>query len=116
MVCFPTGYGGQITYGVDFTWDRQARVAVYITGSDSDWNIRLLENLKERKDEIESDLGSSLNWETSGTRTTWWRIAIYRPGSVEDDADTLEEIRLWMVENLIKFEQICNPRLAKLAE
>ena len=43
------------------------------------------------------------------------RVAIVRPGSIEDD-DTLEAVRDWMVENLLKFKQVFGPRLAELTK
>ena len=87
---------------------------MYIDDGDGDRNIQLLESLEERKDEIESALGEALDWQRLENRRAC-RIALDRPGSIEDDADTLAEIEGWMVKNLLKFKEVFSPRLAELA-
>ena len=111
---FSAGYGQRITYGANFTGQKQARIEVYIDDGDGDRNIQLLESLEERKDEIESALGEALDWQRLENRRAC-RIALDRPGSIEDDADTLAEIEGWMVKNLLKFKEVFSPRLAELA-
>ena len=41
---------------------------------------------------------------------------VVRPGSIDDDQETLEEIQEWMVERLLKFKEVFAPRLAELVE
>ena len=105
-------YSGRVFYGAHFTGSNQARVEVYIYSSDADWNSRLIENLEISKSEIESDLGP-LNWQRMLKDC---RISLARPGSINDDDATLEEIRGWMVENLLKIKRVFDPRLRKLIE
>ena len=112
---FSTGYGQRITYGANFTGQKQARVEVYIDDGDGDWNIRLLENLEVRREEIESALGETLDWQRLENRRAC-RIALDRPGSIEDDSDTLAEIQDWMVKNLLEFKQVFYPNLAELVD
>ena len=104
-------YSRRVLYSVNFASGKQARVEVYIY-ADSDWNIQLLENLERYKDEIESELGP-LNWQRMPKDC---RISLDRPGSIEDDADTLAEIEDWMVKNLLKFKRVFDPKLAELME
>jgi hypothetical protein len=104
-------YSRRVLYSVNFASGTQARVEVYLY-ADSDWNIWLLENLERYKDEIESELGP-LNWQRMRKEC---RISLDRPGSIEDDADTLAEIKDWMVKNLLKFKRVFDPKLAELIE
>ena len=111
---FSAGYGQRITYGANFTGQKQARVEVYIDDGDGGSNVRLLESLEVHRFEIESALGETLDWQRLENRRAC-RIALDRPGSIEDDADTLAEIQDWMVKNLLNFKGVFGPRLAELA-
>lgn len=113
---FSAGYGQPITYEANLTRQKEARIGVYIDSPDAHWNIQLLENLENHKTEIESDLGNqTLDWQRLENRKAC-RIALSRPGSIDDDADTLAEIRGWMVEYLLKFKAVFGPKLAELAD
>ena len=39
------------------------------------------------------------------------RVAVYRSGSIEDDSETLDEIRTWMIERLLQIKKEFGPRL-----
>ena len=110
---FSAGYGQRITYGANFTGQKQARVEVYIDNGDGDRNIRLLEDLELHREAIESALGETLSWQRLENRRAC-RIALDRSGSIEDDADTLAEIQDWMVRSLLKLKQVFDPKLAEL--
>ena len=108
---FSVGYGQRAQYGANFASEERARVELYISDSDKNWNKKLFDQLEERKDDIQSDLGESLEWDRLGNP----RIAAVRPGSIDDDEETLADIRAWMVERLLKFKQVFGPRLDELA-
>ncbi len=110
---FSAGYGQRVTYGANFTGQRQARIEVYIDDGDSERNIQLLERLEEHRGEIESGVGETLDWQRLESRRAC-RIALDRPGSIEDDAKTLAEIQNWMIDQLLKFKQVFEPRLSEL--
>ena len=112
---FSAGYGQRVTYGANFTGQRQARVEVYIDDGDRKRNIRLLENLESLKAEIESALNETLDWQRLEGRRAC-RIALHRSGSIDDDADTLAEIQEWMIKNLLEFQRVFGPRLAELID
>ena len=113
---FSAGYGQRIAYGANFTLQKEARIEVYINNPDPHRNIQLLENLENYKTEIESALGNqTLDWQRLENRKAC-RIALARPGSIDDDADTLAEIQDWMVEYLLKFKAVFGPKLAELAD
>ena len=98
---FITGHS-RIRYGANFAERNRARVELYIAN-----NRDLFNQLRERKAAIESELGETLEWDLL-------HIAAVRPGSIDDEEETLREIREWMVERLLKFKQVFGPRLDEL--
>ena len=109
---FSSNRGRWIQYEARLAQGNQARVALHIDSLDCDRNIQLVEDLLQRREEIESALGP-LNW-AQERNTRRRRIEITRPGSIDDDADALDEIREWMVENLINFKRVFDPYLKEL--
>ena len=86
---------------------------LYIDNGDKDWNKELFDQLSERKGDIQSELGDTLEWyRMDNNRAS--RIVLVRRGSIDDDEETLADIRAWMVERLLKFRQVFGPRLDEL--
>ena len=110
---FGSGFSG-ISYAAAFTQGRTATVNVSIDRGDGEVNREIFDRLVERKEAIESSLGEPLVWETVENRRAC-RIPIRRPGSIDDDPDTLESIQQWMVEHLLNFKRVFGPHLAELA-
>ena len=110
---FSSGFSG-ISYGGNFNQGRVVTVEVYIDRGDGEWNKGLFDRLLERKESVETTLGEPLVWEPLETRRAC-RVAIRRPGSIDDDPDTLESIQQWMVEHLLNFKRVFGPHLAELA-
>ena len=110
---FNTGSGStRVEYWVEFAGSKgKIRVQVYID-RDKEWNERLFDKLEERKETIESKLGESLSWERLDDRKAC-RIAVYRPGTIDDD-EVLEEIQEWAVEWMLAFRQVFGPELEEL--
>lgn len=108
---FSTGFR-HLTYGANFTSQREARIEVYIDYPGGDQNLNLLEALQSEESEIHAKLGV-LDWQRLENRRAC-RIALARFGSIDDDDDTLAEIQYWMVENLLKFKEVFSPKLADL--
>ena len=110
---FSTG-STAIRYRVSFANDKMARVELYIDRPDREWNKRLFDQLLERQEAVETALGESLEWERldSGKAS---RLAILRPGSIDDDLETLEDVQQWMVEHLLNFKRVFGPHLMELA-
>ena len=109
---FPAGYGGFL-YAASFTrkGGKKARIELYIDNGDKNWNEQQFARLEESKKEIESDIGGEFEWERLEDKRAC-RISVARPGSIDDDEETLEEIRDWMIEKLPAFERVFGPRLA----
>ena len=55
-------------------------------------------------------MGETLNWGRLDDRRAS-RVALYRPGTIDDDIKTLLEIREWMVSHLRKMREVCSPCL-----
>ena len=109
---FATGFTG-FNYWASFTKYRQAKIELRIEVGSSDDNTAYLGTLEQSRREVENEFGQTLEWDPmEGDRGC--RIAITRPGSIDDDDDTLAEIQAWMVENLLKFKQVFGPKLAEL--
>ena len=111
---FPTGHDQGVKYDANFYSGRRALVKLYIGGSDKDWNKELFDQLEERKGALESEFGETFEWERRSRGKTS-EIRVVRPGSLDDDEETLGEIRAWMVERLLRFKQVFGPRLDELA-
>ena len=110
---FSTGRS-HVAYKDDFTNQQQARVSIRIDYPDGERNLRLVNDLELHKDEIQSRLGS-LNWQqVEGRRACL--ITLERPGNIQDDDDTLEDLQSWMVDNLLKFKEVFGPLLAELTK
>ena len=110
---FPTGHAEGVKYDANFYSEERAVVKLYIGGPDKDWNKELFDQLEERKDDLESEFGEPFEWERRSRGKTS-EIMVVRPGSIDDDEETLAEIRAWMVERLLKFKQVFGPRLDEL--
>ncbi len=106
---FSSGVSG-ITYGACFAQNKKARVEVYIDQGNVEANKQLFDFLAMSRQDIEQDFGESLEWERLDDRRAS-RIALYRPGSIEDEEDTLSEIRVWMIEHLLKLKKVFSSRL-----
>ena len=61
---------------------------------------------------MESEL-EPLEWERLENRRAS-RISILRPGSIDDNQETLEEVSHWMIDRLLAFKRVFGPKLAKL--
>ena len=46
--------------------------------------------------------------------STACRIAVYRPGTIDEDPERLEEIREWAIEWLLAFKRVFEPELDEL--
>jgi hypothetical protein len=107
---FSSGIGG-VAYGASFVIGDRARVELYLD-RDVDWNKHIFELLLESKGEIESEIGTSLEWERLDHAKAS-RIALNRLGSIMN-TNLLPEIRKWHIDNLLKFRDVFRPKLDNL--
>ena len=96
--------------GHNRTW-----VQMIIRSGHRDWDRNVFNQLEKQRDEIETELGESLVWRIDHFRHQSG-IMVPREGSINDDEETLDEIRDWMVDRLLKFKEVFGPRLAELVD
>lgn len=118
---FLAGHGlGGVKYNVSFAQGGGVRIEVYIDrgAGKKEWNKRLFDNLEKHKKTIESETCGSFSCSWEWERLDDYRacrISAIRPGTIDDDDKTLEEIRRWMITGLLAFKKdVFGPRLAKL--
>ena len=111
---FASGFSS-LAFGANFTQERDARVELYIDRNDKDWNEDRFEKLFEQRESIEAALNETLVWQRLDNRRAC-RISVTRAASIDDDDESLDRIREWMVERLLKFKEVFGPRLAELVD
>lgn len=92
-------------YSTSFAQGGRVRVEIYIDTGDKAQNEQLFDRLAERKTEIETACGSGLTWEQLEAKRAC-RIAIYRDGHIDDESETLAQIREWIIQNLLRFKAV----------
>ena len=104
---------GSIAYSANFKRQGRAGVTLSMENADRDINKSVFDRLVTEKEAIESELNEDLEWNRLDNSKAS-RIDAVRPGSIDDDDETLEEIREWMVERLLAFKKVFGPRLIAL--
>jgi hypothetical protein len=105
---FASGYS-YISYSATFCQNKKVRVELYIGTTDAERNKSIFDKLKSDKVNIEQEFGHPLSWERLDDKQAS-RICVYRNGSIED-VGNLQDIHIWIVDNMLKFKQIFNSRL-----
>jgi len=103
-----------VRYGTAFA-DNRVRAYILIACNTASENATILNQLETRRHQIEQEFGEQLNWDFQrDTIRQEPRIEVYRPGSIEDDAQTLEEIRAWIIDHLCRLRDVFGPILPEL--
>jgi hypothetical protein len=111
---FRSGCSG-VQYCVSFAQRGRVRTEAYIDTRDVGENKELFAGLMAQREAIEHEFGEELTWEPlEGKRAC--RVAIYRPGSIECDTQTLQEIKGWAIERLLRLKKVFGPRLNALVK
>jgi hypothetical protein len=92
-------------YSASFAMGNRIRAEIYIDSGVKEQNESLFDFLYQRKEQIEKAFGSNLEWERLDAKRAC-RIAIYRDGSIDEDSETIEAIRKWAIDNLLKFKSV----------
>jgi hypothetical protein len=108
---FTSGFTG-IYYIASFAQGGRVRAELNIDLGDWERNKQLFDWLSNEKEAIQQEFGENLDWERLDNRRTS-RIAVYRTGSITSDPTTLQEIRFWTIEKLLKLKKVFGPRLKK---
>jgi len=93
---------------------RIVRAELYIDVGDKDQNEAIFDRFLEEKDAIESEFGERLSWERRDD-VRMSKIYVKRPGSLEDDAEALDELTKWGADRLLRFRRVFGPRAKTLA-
>ena len=109
---FASGRGG-IRYSAHFKQRGMAGTALYIDVGEKVRNKKVFDSLKTDRESIESELNETLEWSRLEDRQAS-RIDAVRSGSIDNDEESLEEVRQWMVGRLLAFKRVFGPRLAAL--
>lgn len=96
--------GGGRTLILSFARRQRLRLECYIDTGDAAENERIFDLMLAHREQIESIVGSVLEWERLEGRRAY-RVALYTPGSIADDADHLEQLVAWAVEYAPRFHR-----------
>jgi hypothetical protein len=91
--------------GITFAWafGRDVlRVELYIDIGDKDANKAAFSTLQEHQQEIEAQMGMTLNWARLENRKAS-RISVARPAKVTDSPGELEDAKQWALDTMLKF-------------
>lgn len=101
-------------YSTSFAAGGRVRVEVYIDCRDKTKNEQIFNCLLASKADIEKDFGAPLTWELLDTKRAC-RIAIYRDGDIDMESEELAKIKLWSIDNLLKFKRVFPQRFQHCA-
>lgn len=105
---FSSGIRG-IVYSASFVKGDRVQSEVYIDDGDAAWNRRLFDALLAERSAIEAAFGEPLDWQPMDGKQAC-RIAVFRPGTINDSPPVLEEITDWAIDRLLRFRQVVGPR------
>jgi len=80
---------------------------------DGYWNDSHFELLRESQLEIEGELGMDLVWDGTDDHGDW-SVSVSAGGSIDEPTHRLEEIRDWMFENVVRFNEVFPRHLLKV--
>ena len=109
---FASGFSG-ITYDASFAMGNRVRVELYIASTDTEKNKELFDRLAKEREKIEGKFGEPLEWERLDEKRAS-RIGVYHSASIEDDEETLTEVRAWTIEHLLKLKKVFTSYLKTL--
>lgn len=109
---FSSGIAG-VRLGASYAQGGRVRAEIYLDTLSIDENKRLFDALQTQRAEIEEAFGAPLTWERLDTGKAS-RIAVYRPGTIDDGPESLQGHQDWHVANLLKLKQVLLPPLEEL--
>ena len=115
-VVFESEFTG-ITWNASIQPRGRAFAELYLSARDMgrEWADHVYERLEERRDTIEEELGLPLNWETH-LRARNYRISAERAGRINDDEQTLAELREWMRDQFIALNSVLSPVIQEIVD
>jgi hypothetical protein len=111
---FASGFSG-LNYGFAFNnLKAKVRAELYIDRGNAEENKAIFDQLSLAKDAIEYEFNEPLEWNRLDSKRAS-RIVISRDGSIDNDTQSLLEIKLWGINCLLRLKKVFGPRLAALA-
>jgi len=111
--CFASGVSG-ITYCAGFAEGNALKAEVSIERGDQADTKAVFDMLYQQHALVDAAFGEPLEWERLDSRRRS-RIAVYRPGRIEDDDQTLEANKVWLIETLLRLKKVFGPMLPQAA-
>lgn len=105
-------YRNGITFMGTFLRGQKLSAEVYIDPKPAERNSSVFEALLLKKNEIESELGATLDWQPMPDRQAC-RIRLERDGSIAD-RDSWTELREWLTSQQVAFKRVFEPLIKGL--
>jgi hypothetical protein len=97
-----------------FARGKRFRIELYIDTTDKEKNKSIFDRLHADRDRFHATLGKELSWERLSEKRAS-RIALYRPGTITDDEETLAQLRAWAASAMVRFyEALAEPAVKAL--
>jgi len=94
-------------FSYSFARRKRFRVELYIDTAEQESTKKIFDQIKSNRALLETRLGAIV-WERIDDKRAS-RIALYHPGFIMDDADTLAKLQNWAVDNMIAFYNAIEP-------
>lgn len=111
---FPAGKSGY-WYCVSFTRDSRLRVELNIDVGDKDRNKAVFDRFLSERQAIDEEFGEQLSWEPLENRRSC-RIAVYRPGTIDDGERELDDLMSEGVALLRRLNSTLRRRVAEIGK
>lgn len=89
---------------ISFARSQRLRLECYIDAGDAAENERIFDSMRACREQMEAMLDTDLTWERLEGRRAC-RVALYTPGSITDDAESLEQLAEWAVQYAPRFHR-----------
>ena len=112
---FPSGLNQGIGFAAEFTEGRNdAWVTLHIQTHDRELTKQVFDQLMINRESVESEIndapGQEWRWNRHN-RYTFSSVNIRRDGSIDDPQERLDETRAWMLQALLRFKEVVDPRV-----
>jgi hypothetical protein len=106
-----SGFGFNPSFAV--AGGNQFRVELYIDVGDHQLNKSAFDELYAAREAIENEIEEPLTWQRLDEKRAC-RAFVYQDASIDSSPDTLEQLKDWAVERLIRFKEVFGPRVNNL--
>ena len=113
---FPSRVDRGIVYAPSFE-ESFVWVTFNIRMEDNELTKRIFDELLGDRDDIETSIDAVPDAEWQWDRNDRWTfssISVRRDGNIDDSPETLTEVRAWMLDLLVKFQESFEPRVAEI--